>query len=81
MGNLREKREANRELILRALIDPDFRRRLEKNPAAVVGVREFSEVNKREIRLVLAAVKGIAAQIAAAADELLCAPGPPCGIA
>lgn len=82
MGELREKRNANRKLILKALTDPEFRKALEENPAAVLGVREFTEVNKREVRLILAAVNGIAAQIAATADELLCAPGPgPCGIA
>lgn len=82
MGRLDEKKEANRKLILKALIDPEFRRMLEEKPAAALNMRDFTEVNKQEIRLILAAVKGISLQIAAAGDELLCASGPgPCGIA
>jgi hypothetical protein len=69
----REGREVNRELILKALIDPEFRKALEKKPAAVVKTRKFTEINKREVELVLAMVEGIDAQITRTADELLCA--------
>lgn len=73
------KRKINRDLVLRALTDSKFRRQLQENPAEVLGKRP-SEVNARELQLVLAAVKGIEAQIRGLADELLCANGP-CGIA
>ena len=69
------KIEKNREFILKALTDPRFRKALEENPARALGTREFTEVNKQEVRLILAAVKGIETQIAAASDELLCAYG------
>ena len=80
MGELDRKKEANRKMILKALIDPEFRKMLEERPAEALNMRKLTEVNKQEIRLVLAAVKGISLHIAAAGDELLCANGP-CGIA
>jgi hypothetical protein len=61
-----------RELILKALTDPAFRRSLEEGNA---------EVDEDTRTYVLAAVKGINTQVAKAPDELLCAYGPgPCGI-
>lgn len=73
------KRRINRDLVLRALTDAEFRRQLQESPAEVLGKRP-TQVNARELQLVLAAVKGIEAQIRGLADELLCANGP-CGIA
>ncbi|MGD2248219.1 MAG: hypothetical protein PVF58_07405 [Candidatus Methanofastidiosia archaeon] len=76
-----EKNEKNRELILKALVDPEFRKILEVEPLRALELEEITEVNKQEVRLILAAVRGINIQITAAADELLCAYGPgPCGI-
>ncbi|WP_456474395.1 hypothetical protein [Candidatus Pyrohabitans sp.] len=80
-GRSTGRRRKNRELIYRALTDPAFRRQLEKDPASALGVRELSREKIKEIAFVLAAVKGIEAQIGALADELLCANGGPCGIA
>ena len=57
-----------RELILKALTDPAFRRNLEENKA---------NVDESTRTYVLAAVKGIDTQITAAADLLLCAHPPP----
>jgi hypothetical protein len=76
-----EKREVNRKLVLRALTEPEFRKKLEAAPREVLGIREFSATNELEIRFVLAAVRAIEAQIGGLADELLCANGGPCGIA
>ena len=73
------KAEVNKQFVLRALTDPEFRERLAAGPERVLG-RELSEVNRAEARFILAAVAGIEAQIAALADELLCANGG-CGIA
>lgn len=69
---LREKRELNRKLLLKALTDPEFRKTLELDPATALG-KKITEINKREIQIVLAMLKGITNQIAATADELLCA--------
>ncbi|KYK34940.1 MAG: hypothetical protein HXS48_13340 [Theionarchaea archaeon] len=61
-----------RELILKALTDPAFRKSLEEGNA---------DVDEDTRTYVLAAVKGINTQVALAPDELLCAYGPgPCGI-
>ncbi len=76
---LARKKRQNRELILKALTDPKFRRELKEAPERVMRKRG-TRVNKAEIALVLAAVKGIEAQIRGLADELLCLNGP-CGIA
>ena len=72
----------NRKLVLQALTDPKFRRQLKTNPAKALGIRRISKIEKKEIDLVLAAVKGIDRQIGNLADELLCANGGGgCGIA
>lgn len=70
------KRKANRKLVLKALIDPEFRKVLEENPTAALGVKELSKVNEWEIQCVLTAVEGINRQIVATGDLLLCHNGP-----
>lgn len=70
-----------KELILQALTDPKFRKLLQENPKEALGVKRLTSDMKKEIQLVLAAVKGINSQISALADELLCANGGGCGIA
>lgn len=75
------KAKLNRDIILRALTDRKFRAQLQSDPAKALGKKITSE-NRRELDLVLAAVRGIETQIRHLADELLCANGPgPCGIA
>jgi hypothetical protein len=70
-----------KELILRALTDPKFRKSLSDNPRVTLGLSRMSPANEKEVAMLLAAVKGIEAQISALADELLCAGGGGCGIA
>lgn len=74
------KRRVNRQMVLKALTDRQFRTMLEKSPERALGKR-LTAVNKQEIGLVLAAVKGIESQIRGLGDKLLCANGDPCGIA
>lgn len=60
-----------RELILKALTDPEFRRRLETD----------TNIDEHIRNSILGAVRGITTQVAAAADLILCMPPPgPCGI-
>jgi hypothetical protein len=68
-----------KDLILRALTEPAFRKLLAVNPAKALG-KKMTVERKKEVDLILAVVKGIEAQISHLADELLCANGP-CGIA
>jgi len=70
-----------KELILRALTEPAFRKMLATNPKQALDKKRITPTIKKEIGIVLAIVKGIDAQIAALADQLLCANGGPCGIA
>jgi hypothetical protein len=71
-----------KQLVLKALTDPKFRKMLQAEPKKALGTRAVSTLNQREIALTLSMVKGIETQISALADELLCAEGPgPCGIA
>ena len=74
-------RKRQKELILRALTDPKFRKLLASEPAVALEKPKLTPEKLREIAMVLAIVKGIEAQIEALADELLCANGGPCGIA
>ena len=62
-----------RELIIKALTDPKFRKLLAADPAKALGVKKITTEREKEIKLVLATVKGIDVQIGAMADELLCA--------
>jgi hypothetical protein len=75
-----ERQKGNRDMILRALTDRKYRKLLEEKPEEALGAR-VSDVQRREVSLVLATVRGLEAQIKAVGDELLCLEGPPCGIA
>jgi len=65
----------NRKMVIRALTDPKFRRELKADPGAALGKKKLTDVQLKEVQLVLAAVKGIDQQVANLADELLCANG------
>lgn len=71
----------NKQLVVRALTDPGFRKMLAVDPQKALGVSELSAVNEREVAFVLDLVKNIVAWINSLADQLLCANGGPCGIA
>ncbi len=72
----------NRKLVLKVLTEPRFRRLLKANPAKALGKKRLSAIERKEVDLVLAVVKGIDRQIGSLADELLCANGGGgCGIA
>jgi hypothetical protein len=73
--NKASSKKINREMVIKALTDPKFRRALTADPAAALGKKRLTEVQMKEVRLVLAAVKGIDKQIGSLADELLCANG------
>lgn len=74
-------KKRQKELILKALTDPKFRKALATNPQEALKQKRLTAEALKEVNLILAAVKGIEAQISALADELLCANGGPCGIA
>jgi len=63
----------NKELIIKALVDPKFRQELKESPAKVLGVKSLTEINKNEIKFVFATVKSIESMINLMADTLLCA--------
>jgi hypothetical protein len=65
----------NRKMVIKALTDPKFRRLLKSDPTAALGKRKLTDIQQKEVNLVLAAVKGIDQQINSLADELLCANG------
>ncbi len=74
-----EKKEINKQLVIRALTEPRFRKMLASDPARALKMDRVTAQNKDEIRFLLSTVKAIEFQIAALADELLCANGG-CGI-
>jgi hypothetical protein len=69
-----------KELIMKALTDPVFRKALASNPEKALD-KKLTSAKKKEITKILTAVKAIEAQISHLADELLCANGGGCGIA
>ena len=73
-------KKAQKELIFKALTDASFRKLLTADSAKALGKKITPQIEK-EVKMVLAVVKGIDAQISHLADELLCANGGPCGIA
>lgn len=74
-------KKRQKDLILRALTDPKFRKQLAAEPEKALGIGKLKPEMLKDVKMVLAAVKGIDAHIAAIADELLCANGGGCGIA
>ena len=70
-------RKANKQLILKALTDAKFRKQLETDPVNALGKKKLTDIQKKEIEIVLASVKGIESHMSIIADELLCA----CGVA
>jgi hypothetical protein len=64
----------NKDLILRALTDPGFRKLLTDNPEKALAAR-ITPKNQKEIRSVLDLVNKLESQIGRLADELLCANG------
>ena len=68
-------KKANKQLILKALTDPKFRRQINSDPAAALKKKSLTKIQKKEVELVLAAVKGIESQMNVMADKLLCACG------
>lgn len=62
----------NRELIIRAITDPTFRKQLEHSPKEALGLREFTERNRTEVRAILDAVAKIDGMVSGTADMLLC---------
>jgi hypothetical protein len=77
------RRKRNRDMVYRALTDPNFRKQLETNPSAALGKQpqQITEKNRAELKQVLAVVRQVESQLSKLADELLCANGGPCGIA
>jgi hypothetical protein len=73
-------RKENKELVYKALTDPQFRSLLETDPQKALG-KPLSGQKLDEIKNVLDSAKGIDANISQIGDELLCAHGGPCGIA
>lgn len=73
-------KKRRKELVLRALTDPKFRKLLATDPKEALGRKEITPTLQKEIGFVLAVVRGIETQISLLADELLCVNGP-CGIA
>lgn len=71
---IEEKKKLNRELIVRTLTDPTFRRQLETSPATALKKQPTAQ-NLLEIKKLLETVKQLEARIHALADELLCANG------
>lgn len=64
--------KVNKELILKSITDPRFRKELESNPEKALGVKQLSDIQKRELDLVVASIKGIETQMDHIADRLLC---------
>jgi hypothetical protein len=75
------KKKVNKQLVIRALTDPEFREELAADPGKALDIPRFSTVNEQEIKFVLAAVQAIEYQITGLADQLLCAYGGPREIA
>jgi hypothetical protein len=73
------QKKVNKELVLRALTDREFRKLLATAPEKALG-KSLTAVHKQEISLVLASVKGIEFHIGALADNLLCVTNGHCGI-
>lgn len=68
-------KKKNKELILKALSDPKFRKLLVTDPAKALGKERLTELQEKEVEIIVAAVKGVESQINLISDKLLCACG------
>lgn len=75
------KYKKNREIIFKTLTDPKFRKEFMSNPQKALGLKEFTDINKKEVETLLKTVEEIEARVGRLADALLCADNGPCGIA
>lgn len=76
-----EKREIDKKLIMKVLLEPKFREDFEKNPAEAFGVKEVTPLQRTEAKLIIEAVRNIENRISSLADSVLCSGGGSCGIA
>jgi len=70
-----------KDLIIKALTDVNFRNQLQKDPQKALGTKTFDAAKKTGVAKILKIVQEIESKISQLADELLCANGGPCGIA
>lgn len=80
-GTTAVDKKTRRQLILKALTDPKFRKQLDSDPLAALGRKRLSDVQRKEIAMILATVKGIESQVNIMADNLLCACSVSCSVA
>ena len=69
-----------KDLLVKALTDPKFRTQLAKSPAKVFGVTKLTTKDQTIVKETLAKIEQLEGQIAALADELLCACQADCGV-
>ena len=69
------KKDKRKEMILRAVVDPKFRKKLLENPEQVFGVKELSREDKQSVRLLRKTLPGMDGVINGISDSLLCGTG------
>lgn len=65
------ERGRSRELICKALTDPNFRRLLQTNPAQALGVRQVTPEQTAMIKKMLLAIDDIDAKINSVAESIV----------
>jgi hypothetical protein len=64
-----------REMILRAVVDPKFRRELLRNPKKVFGVQELTPEDKQSLDMLKRVLPAIDGMIDGISDSILCGTG------
>lgn len=71
----RKGMDKRREMILRAVADPKFRRELLKNPKKVFGVKELTPEDQQSLEMLRRVLPAIDGMIDGISDSLLCGTG------
>lgn len=67
--------DKRREMILRAVVDPRFRRELLRNPKKVFGVKELTTEDKQSLDMLKRILPAIDGMIDGISDSILCGTG------
>ncbi len=76
MGTMKAKRaDKRREMVLRALADPKFRKELLENPEKVFGVEKLTKEDIQSLRMLKRVLPAIDGMVTGISDSILCGTG------
>lgn len=69
------KKNKRREMVLRAVVDPRFRKELLQNPEKVFGVKRLTREDKQSLDMIKRVLPALDGMIDGISDSILCGTG------